>query len=41
MREQNKAGLLSTVPPPEGAKRGPIENFAPQPRQNWQSDPNF
>ena len=29
MREQNQVGLLSTVPPPEGAERGPIEKFAP------------
>ena len=29
MCEQNEAGLLSTVPPPEGAKRGHIEKFAP------------
>jgi len=34
MREQNEVGLLSTVPPPEGAEQGPIEKFAPQPRQN-------
>ena len=41
MREQNEAGLLSTVPPPEGGERGPIEKFAPQPRRNWGSDPQF
>ena len=41
MREQNRGGLLSTVPPPEGAEWGPIEKFAPQPRQNWVSDPQF
>ena len=41
MCEQNRGGLLSTVPPPEGAEWGPIENFAPQPRQNWVSDPQF
>jgi len=29
MCEQNPIGLLSTVPPPEGAEWGPIEKFAP------------
>ena len=41
MREQNRAGLLSTVPPPEGAEWGPIEKFAPLPRPNGGSDPQF
>jgi len=41
MREQNQAGLLSTVPPPEGAERGPIEKFAPPPRPNGGSGPQF
>jgi len=29
MCEQNEAGLLSTVPPPEGIELGPIEKVAP------------
>jgi len=29
VRIKNQVGLLSTVPPPEGAERGPIEKFAP------------
>jgi len=41
MCEQNVADLLSTVPPPDGAERWPIEKFAPPPRQNWGSDPQF
>ena len=41
MCEQNRAGLLSTVPPPEGAERRPIEKFAPPPRPNWGPDPQF
>jgi len=38
MCEQNQGGPLSTVPPPEGAERGPIEKFAPLTRANWGSD---
>ena len=30
--EQNRAGLHSTVSPPDGVERGPIEKFAPPPR---------
>jgi len=41
MWEQNEAGLLSTVSPPEGAKRGPIEKFAPHSPQNLGLTPNF
>ena len=41
MCEQNRAGLLSTVLPPEGAEWGPVKKFAPPPRPNWGSDPQF
>jgi len=39
--EENRAGLHSTVSPPDGAQRGPIEQFAPPPCPNLGADPNF
>ena len=39
--EENRAGLHSTVSPPNGAERGPVEKFAPPPHPNLGADPQF
>jgi len=39
--EENRAGLHSTVSPPNGAERGPVEKFAPPHAQICGLTPNF
>jgi len=41
VNEQKRAGLHSTVSPPDGAQRGPVEKIRPLPCSNLGADPQF